>query len=411
MANKRFAASTAVLSSLGIVLFLASGSIALGQQPRLPSGSGSGTGTGMESGSGVGTTGTGVESGTGLGSTGTGLESGGLIRRGTGGSLGPIGPGARQRRMPGMPNRSRSGVSTGGVGGDRSPSDPSLIDALGSQELGSLSSGKSLTPAELKRLHELVLERVRGLTNPAERALAMVRIARSQIFANDFTEARKTLLEASKTALSVPDASTRDLRIVAAVTTFVNLAESEARESKLIGEPTTYESLSNRPPPAPEPGNDRRPSEPLTDLTYPKFDRVAMSKDALFNWSYAAWLATKLDNPDYRSDTLFQVVDSESRGSEQSVLDIELLEAKWAAAKSEFERMPDMQPPPKDEGNEAAKDEAEAPGEPTPSTRRPVRDTRPSKPRWPKSRKANTRNETPRSSQKSTTSSKPPSAA
>ena len=177
--------------TLGLALSLPTAAFA---QPGVSSGSGSGTGTGSSAGSGIGSTGTGNEAGSGFGSTGTGSETGGSVGRnmlpGAGGPL----------TLPSENGRPMRGLEVG-------------------QEQINVMDAKLLAEA-------------RTVTDPAERALVMERIAHTKIIRLDprLKEAHDALVEAAQAAALLPPSSLKDRRLMSICETLLQLADAEVRQ-------------------------------------------------------------------------------------------------------------------------------------------------------------------------------------
>jgi hypothetical protein len=255
------------------------------------------SGPGVSSGSGAGT-GTG---GSGLGSTGTGT-SGGMSPSGTLRNTQPgVGSGPRTVPSQGAPNRIRPGGADGsgvdvpapspGSGRPLQGSGPGPIESLRDTEAGRPIYGLDLTEEQLKELDAQLLQEARAITRPEERALALSKVARSKLFAQDFPSAQTALVEAGQSALAVPEGLVRDLRIMAVVSGFIALAEAQSSQGRAED-------------------NLRDVDEPLSPEfleTWGKALRAAQK-----SWGQAADLSARIGRRPYRNETLYQVVESQS---------------------------------------------------------------------------------------------------
>jgi hypothetical protein len=274
MARMRKARPLAAALALGLALGVAPAAWA----QRLQTGSGVGTGTGQEAGGGLGTTGTGAESGGGLGSTGTGNESNASSE----GSLRTRGYGPVPRGM----------MDPGYRPGTRSPDDiMPPFDATG----GRSSYGSELTGPELEALYDNLMARARLINQPGQRAMAYERIARSAIFTSRFDQAHTALVDARQSALQEPMTMVRDQRIMATITTLLILAEAQVREGM------TEELIADE--------ARHSPGRPFSD-------RRTWLQNAEGEWERAAELATRLNNKNFRTQILYQVVESQAGGSQ-----------------------------------------------------------------------------------------------
>src|SRR6185312_4776303 len=175
---------------LGLALSYLSSTPLLAQQGLPPSsGSGAGTGTGMSSGF-PGSTGTGREAG---GSTGTGREGMGSM---------PL-PGA-------FPNPDLT-----------RPVDRRSFFAR--ENLSRPSGMSTVSP-------DLFLD-ARSVSDPGERALALVRIAQTAIFSKQLEEAHTALFEAGPAALAERNPLIREQRLTAIIDSLLGLAEERMSDS------------------------------------------------------------------------------------------------------------------------------------------------------------------------------------
>jgi hypothetical protein len=305
----RFAHHPRSLSALGLGLAISTlwspSPSALAQVPSqglIPSsGSGSGTGTGMSAGF-PGATGTGRESSGGLGTTGTGSE------------------GLSTPRLPGAlsnPNLTR----------------PLDRAGFGPRNVPSGSGMSTVSP-------DLFLD-ARSVSDPGERALALVRIAQTAIFSRQLEEAHTALFEAGPAALAEKNPLIKEQRIVAIIASLLDLAEVRMGETIDIAldapleDPTAPKPPAPAPVPAPAPApaapNSPSTAKPPTDATaspatpalpsLPAVPRIVKLREALPEWAKAVELATKLDKVTPRTESLFRIVESESYNSQRLVTD------------------------------------------------------------------------------------------
>jgi hypothetical protein len=261
------------------------------------------SGAGISSGSGSGT-GTG---GSGLGATGTGT-SGAMSPSGT--SRNPrsgVDAGPRTTPSQGSPFRTQPGGMTGaggadGPGADVPESSPATgrplpgtalgpIESLRGTESGRPIYGMELTEEQLKELDARLLQEARAITQPAERALALTRVARSKLSGQDFTTAQAALAEAGQAALEVPAGLARDLRIMGVVSNYIALAEAQSSQGRAED-------------------NLRDVDEPLPKEFLETWSRAL--KAAQKSWSQAADLSIRIGRRPYRSETLYLVVESQA---------------------------------------------------------------------------------------------------
>ena len=276
----RLAHSThAVLAiGLGLALSVLSPTSLPAQSPAqgLPpnTGSGSGTGTGMSSGF-PGSTGTGRESSSGLGTTGTGRE----------GISTPLLPGTRPNSGLTRPiDRQGGGLSPATGGGGMSTVSPDLfLDA-------------------------------RSVTDPGERALALIRIAQTAVFSRQLVEAHTALFEAGPAALLERNHVIREQRITAIIVSLLDLAESRMREDFDLDLAVPIED-----PTAPKSPADA--ANPPATAPLPPTPRIDKLREALPEWTQAVELAGKLDQPTSRTEMLFKIVESEAFNSQRLVTD------------------------------------------------------------------------------------------
>jgi hypothetical protein len=244
--------------ALGLGLIIVIGSARSSPAQRVSSGSGAGTGTGQEAG--------------GLGATGTGAESGGL-----GATSGR--PFQRPAGGPGM--------------GGQFPSGPRPEP---------MERPRVVNPGEVERLFgkdepPLVAEALK-ITDPGERALALVRIARTSIFLGRPDLGHIAVFQAAKDCVQANDATARDQAIVSTVQAALALAEEHMRDVVSVD--------ANR--------------DIVPDLPKPiNTDRASNLERGRQEWDLAFRLAFEIRNRSSRTETLFRVAESESLGSSSLV--------------------------------------------------------------------------------------------
>ncbi len=293
----RFLLRPRIVPAIGLGLVLTYGSVSplFAQSLSPSSGSGAGTGTGMSSGF-PGSTGTGRESSSGLGTTGTGREG-----------------------MSSMPlPRAFPGAGLSRPGDFRPGQDPPRTGGL-----------TSVTP-------DLLLD-ARSITNPGERALALIRIAQTAIFSRQFDEAHDVLFEAGPAAIADRDPLIREQRLSAIIDTLLKLAEERMGDFGEFDLPTadptakpstpappaasaTSPSLTAPPAGAPSPTQTALPAaEPLPRQVTP--DRMKQLKTAIPEWAQAVDLARRIERGTPRVEALYRIVESESFSSQRIITD------------------------------------------------------------------------------------------
>ena len=288
--------------SLGLALAVPIPARAQRGDATLSSGSGRGTGTG-----------TGAGMGTGAAQPGTGEMTGpGSLRPG----MGDMGP--RPNMGPAGPLRREGGAGGGAQGNLPAPLRPlpSNLERPPYEEsarapdsglvvpLGDLmdAKGLNLDPAKLDAIDAQMLPRARAIPDPMSRSLALERVGRSMVLNREYRTAYYALDEAGRAALEMPPGLVRDLRILGIVRTMDALAEEEVR-SEGVAEDTTGDELVGEAAAAPT--SRRTPAQ-----------RKQWLDAAQSQWYRAAELAASMDNRNYRSETLYQVAESQSNTSQ-----------------------------------------------------------------------------------------------
>ena len=171
------------------------------------------------------------------------------------------------------------------------------------------------------------------MKEPGERSLALTRLARSQLLNQEFRAAGNALIEASHAAVA-SDPSVMDLRINGIVQGFTALSRDVM--SKVM--PKSIPNLGLRIDRRNVSGSDNLGARDTgggaaDDMPVAEegVDRLQSARFALWCTEYAAWLATHLRNPDYRSDQLFHIVDSAGRESEELMIELDRFNAEWDA--------------------------------------------------------------------------------
>ncbi|MEO6808929.1 MAG: hypothetical protein ABI353_07435 [Isosphaeraceae bacterium] len=225
------------------------------------------------------------------------------------GLLAPINPPRPPVAGPGSPY--------GAGSPSRLPTDPTAPLETLPYPLG--EGGQSgFNPEQLDQLAVELLPRARIITDPAERSLAMGRIARSWISARKFVVAGEALEEASKAALEMKPGLVRDLRILAIVTNRNLLAAEEVRQGGLNRD-DTYDEIGADSLLAPDEVDEAARQNAAKQAKAARDHRIAERdfwlKSAQYQWRRAAELAGTLQSDDYRSEILTKVVDSQANGS------------------------------------------------------------------------------------------------
>jgi hypothetical protein len=264
--------------------------------PGLSSGSGQGTGTGASSG--IQRNQSGSVSGVGPGSAtgGLGPESGGLTpitgnRAGTGTNPLP-GDGGSIPLQPRGP-ATNMGIPFGPGVNTTFPDDASLFPFT---QMPSALGGNA---NESSAVQDSQIEHARRIRTAGDRSMALQRVANAAIFSNQLSLAHTALGEAAQAAVEEPARLVHDQRLIAIITTYMNLGEAHLREGKA--------DLS-----LPDPsGGDAASS--------PKSDRLLLIRRASAEWQRAAALAGKILNPTNRSEMLYRVIDAMAFGSQTIV--------------------------------------------------------------------------------------------
>ncbi|SIO14854.1 hypothetical protein SAMN05444166_2706 [Singulisphaera sp. GP187] len=287
MMRPRFEYRLSAAVTLGLALGLPiSATAQVPSGPGLSSGSGAGTGTGTSSA--IERNPTGSISGVGPNRP-VGVEAGGLVPS-TGyvpllppGASVPLGPGANVT----FPDN----------------------EDLFSFSSFSQESGRT-NPPNLSQVQPRELEFARSISDPAERSLTLNKVASVAVFGNQLHLAHRALGEAAAAALTIPDRTVHDLRLIAVITGLNNLSEALLRDGKM--------DLS-----IPEFNDTASPLPKSADV-----DRETLISRAELEWSRAAFLANRIYNPTYHTEMLYRVVETQSFGSQTIVNEFPHSEAK-----------------------------------------------------------------------------------
>jgi hypothetical protein len=268
-----------------------------GGSQSLSSGSGEGTGTGTGAGAGINSTGGGTGNLTGGGSLrpGVGIGGGGIMSPDSPYYLSPDEMRRRQRmRLP-------QGSLTPSPGAlavpDALPTDPGVpILPSPSRAYPGFGDSFKLTPEQMEAVQAHLLNDARAIKDPADRALALDKTARTQILSRDLKSAHVALEEAARAALDTPVGLIRDLRLMAVVTTYQSLAH-EFVQAALINQSIGVTI-----------------DDPIRPLAAK--DRMNTLLTARDEWRRAAYLAASIGNINFRSENLYWVIDSEAKESQ-----------------------------------------------------------------------------------------------
>ncbi len=252
-------------TTLALGLGLGAPSLALAQQTNpgntnISTGSGAGTSPGVSPGS--------SPSGTQTGNSDLRNPSPGSGSQGTQGS-----------RAPGM-----------GLGGASRPAGgiPAALDN---------PQQPAFTQAEIRAIDARILQDMRSVTDPADRALGMDQVAMAKISSHvpgdeRLKEAHEAIAYGAAAALRVQDRVTRDLRMLMLVKTALVLADEQSHEAI----------------------TDIRVYDPNYWTPRRRLDWLQQAETERRN---AGDLASKVTNPSLRSELLFRVVEGTAKGSDR----------------------------------------------------------------------------------------------
>ena len=299
MLHRRFFTALPAALSLNLALAIPASLPAQTSGPGLSSGSGQGTGSGASSG--IQRNYSGSASGVGPGSaTGTmGPESGGatpITGNRTGTNTYPMLPGdlgGGGSLRPGGPSRGDMSVPFGPGVNTTFPDDPALFPFT------PMMDSPGVSPSAMSTVQQGQLDYARKIITPGDRSLALQRVANAAIFSNQLMMAHTALAEAAEAGIKEPVPLVHDQRLIAIITTYMNLAEAHLREGKDLSRPE-FDAKSN----------------PL-----PQADRKVLIRRAQVEWQRAVGAAWQLLNPTYRSEMLYRVVDNMAYGSQTIITD------------------------------------------------------------------------------------------
>ena len=153
------------------------------------------------------------------------------------------------------------------------------------------------TQAEMNAIDARILQDMRSVANPADRALGMDQVAMAKIAShlpgdNRLKEAHEAIAYGAEAALRIEDRVTRDLRLLMLVRTALLLADEQAHDG--VAEIRVYDSRYWTP---------RR--------------RLDWLQQAETERRGAGDLASRVSNPSLRSELLYRVVENTAKGSER----------------------------------------------------------------------------------------------
>jgi hypothetical protein len=173
------------------------------------------------------------------------------------------------------------------------PDDPALFPFT------QLTDTPGVDASQLSTVQQSQLDEARKIATPGDRSLALQRVANAAIFSNQLVMAHTALGEAGQAAVQEPVPLVHDQRLIAIITTYMNLAEAHLREGKDLSRPEFDAD-----------------SKPL-----PKSDRSLLIRRASAEWQRAVALARAIANPTYRSEMLYRVIDNMAYGSQTIITD------------------------------------------------------------------------------------------
>lgn len=166
------------------------------------------------------------------------------------------------------------------------------------------NSVANLSLPELSAIDDRLIDNARSIRVPEDRARVFEQVARAKIYAHKLgddhlDEAHVSIREGGEAALEVRDPLTRDLRLTRLIQVGMLLSDEYIRDGLL----NTSELLDG----------------PLKSRWTPS-GRLGWLLKAEKEREYATMLATQLKSANLRSEMLFQIVDNESRASENMAL-------------------------------------------------------------------------------------------
>jgi hypothetical protein len=273
------------------------------------------------------TAGPGLSSGSGAG-TGAGGFSG--VIRSPSPSISGVGPPSLSGVRGGV-DALRLGPRTGAVpfgpGVDVSfPNDPYLAPFLMPEEAANPVDSKAPTGVTAD-----LLASARLIADPAERSLALQKIANGAILSSQLVLAHRTLEEAITATSRVTIPLVRDQRLIALVTSMTALTDALLR----IGR----ENLAVSAPP-------EEADSALLDPLPKRPEPTMLIRLARLEWRRSVYLAGIISNPTYRNEMLYRVAESEAMGSMTIANDFKVPEVESLGNRPAPARAPGGQPPP-----------------------------------------------------------------
>jgi hypothetical protein len=144
------------------------------------------------------------------------------------------------------------------------------------------------------------LDMAREITDPGDRSLALQRLAKAAIFCGQLTLAHSSLNESADAAASEKVPLVHDQRLIAIITTYLDLSEAHLRAGK---PDMSIRDLDVR-------GNNAQP-----------VDRPLLINRAKAEWKRAAIQSGLIIDPTYRSEWLYRVVDGMGYGCQTIIND------------------------------------------------------------------------------------------
>jgi hypothetical protein len=173
------------------------------------------------------------------------------------------------------------------------PDDPILFP------FATLPDTPGVDASQLSTVQQSQLDEARRIATPGDRSLALQRVANAAIFSNQLVMAHTALGEAGQAGVQEPIPLVHDQRLIAIITTYMNLAEAHLREGKDLS----------------------RPEFDVDSKPLPRSDRALLIRRARAEWQRAVALARMIANPTYRSEMLYRVIDNMAYGSQTVLTD------------------------------------------------------------------------------------------
>jgi hypothetical protein len=173
------------------------------------------------------------------------------------------------------------------------PDEPSLFP------VAEMIENPGVDPSQLSTVQHSQLDEARKIATPGDRSLALQRVANAAIFSNQLILAHTALGEAGQAAVQEPIPLVHDQRLIAIITTYMNLAEAHLREGKDLS----------------------RPEFDIDSKPLPKSDRSILIRRASAEWQRAVALGRVIANPTYRSEMIYRVIDNMAYGSQTIMSD------------------------------------------------------------------------------------------